>query len=152
MPAVTRITKIKIRNYHPSRPVAIILLILVVLLVLAFFFTTGLPPVLRDLSNFSSELPQRIPAMVAKIRQFPLADKFGIDSIAQRAAGAFDATAQYLFTSLPLWLSHIFDILTAAFLCIYFMLEGEHAYRFFLSLFPTPPAPAPQHHPPPCRA
>ncbi len=138
MPAVTRITKIKIRNYHPSRPVAIILLILVVLLVLAFFFTTGLPPVLRDLSNFSSELPQRIPAMVAKIRQFPLADKFGIDSIAQRAAGAFDATAQYLFTSLPLWLSHIFDILTAAFLCIYFMLEGEHAYRFFLSLFPTP--------------
>ena len=38
---------------------------------------------------------------------------------------------------MPLWLSHLFDILTAVFLCIYFMLEGEHAYRFFLSLFPT---------------
>jgi predicted PurR-regulated permease PerM len=65
-----------------------------------------------------------------------MADRFGVDAIAQRAEGAFTATASYLFTSLPLWLGHIFDILTAAFLCIYFMLEGEYAYRFFLSLFP----------------
>jgi predicted PurR-regulated permease PerM len=137
MPAVTRITQLNLRGYHPSRPVAIILLIFAVALVLAFFFTTGLPPVMRDLSNFSAELPQRIPEVVAKIKRIPFADKFGIDSIAQRAAGAFDATAGYLFTSLPLWLSHLFDILTAAFLCVYFMLEGEYAYRFFLSLFPT---------------
>jgi predicted PurR-regulated permease PerM len=93
--------------------------------------------VLRDLSNFSAELPQRIPDIVAKIKRIPFANRFGIDSIAQRAVGAFDATASYLVTSLPLWLSHLFDIVTAAFLCIYFMLEGEHAYDFFLSLFPS---------------
>jgi predicted PurR-regulated permease PerM len=138
MPAVTRITRLNFRGYRPSRAIAIVLLIVTVALVLAFFFTTGLPPVLRDLSNFSAELPQRIPEVVAKIKRIPFADRFGIDSIAKRAAGAFDATAGYLFTSVPLWLSHLFDILTAAFLCIYFMLEGEFAYRFFLSLFPTP--------------
>ena len=54
----------------------------------------------------------------------------------QRAEGAVTASATYIFTSLPGWLSHVFDILAAAFLCIYFMLEGEYAYRFFLSLFP----------------
>jgi len=137
MPAVTRIRQFKIRNYQPSRGIAIVILIAAVALVLGVFFTTGLPPVLRDLRNFSADLPQRIPEVVARIKRLPLADKFGIDSLAQRAAGAFDATAGYLFTSLPLWLSHIFDILTAAFLCIYFMLEGEHAYQFFLSLFPN---------------
>ncbi|NYF50965.1 AI-2E family transporter [Tunturiibacter gelidoferens] len=136
MPAVTRIRQLKIRNYQPSRGVAIVLLIAAVALVLAVFFTTGLPPVLSDLRNFSAELPQRIPEVVARVKRIPFADKLGIDSIAQRAAGAFDATASYLVTSLPLWLSHLFDILTAAFLCIYFMLEGEHAYHFFLSLFP----------------
>ncbi|MBB5342615.1 putative PurR-regulated permease PerM [Edaphobacter lichenicola] len=136
MPAVTRIRQLKIRNYQPSRGVAIVLLIAAVALVLAVFFTTGLPPVLSDLRNFSAELPHRIPEVVARVKRIPFADKFGIDSLAQRAAGAFDATAGYLFTSLPLWLSHLFDILTAAFLCIYFMLEGEHAYHFFLSLFP----------------
>nr|WP_179639961.1 AI-2E family transporter [Edaphobacter lichenicola] len=137
MPAVKRIRQLKIRNYQPSRGVAIVILIAAVAGVLALFFTTGLPPVLSDLRNFSAELPQRIPEVVARIKKLPLADKFGIDSLAQRAAGAFDATATYLFTSLPLWLSHLFDILTAAFLCIYFMLEGEHAYQFFLSLFPS---------------
>jgi predicted PurR-regulated permease PerM len=137
MPAVTRITKLSIRGYHPSRAVAIILLIVAVAGVLALFFTTGLPPVLRDLRQFSDELPQRIPGIVAKLKRIPFADRFGVDAIAQRTIGALDATASYLFTSLPLWLSHLFDILTAAFLCIYFMLEGEYAYRFFLSLFPT---------------
>jgi predicted PurR-regulated permease PerM len=137
MPAVNRITQLNIRGYHPSRPVAIILLILGVTLVVAFFFTTGLPPVLRDLSNFSTELPKRLPEIVAKVKRIPFADRFGVDALAQRGAGAVDATASYLFTSVPQWLSHLFDILTAAFLCIYFMLEGEHAYRFFLSLFPS---------------
>ena len=135
MPAVNRIRQIKIRGYSPSRGVAIILLIAAVALVLSIFFTSGLPPVLRDLRGFSSDLPQRIPGVVAKIRKLPLADKFGLDSLAQRTAGYFGTTASYIFTSLPNWLSHLFDILTATFLCIYFMLEGEHAYQFFLSLF-----------------
>jgi len=137
MPAVNRIRQLNLRGYRPSRAVAIIFLIAAVAGVLTLFFTTGLPPVLNDLRNFSAELPQRIPAVVAKVKRIPFADRLGIESIAQRTAGAFDATATYLFTSLPLWLSHLFDILTAAFLCIYFMLEGENAYRFFLSLVPT---------------
>jgi predicted PurR-regulated permease PerM len=137
MPVVGRITQLNFRGYRPSRAVAIILLIVAVAGVLALFFTTGLPPVLRDLRQFSDDLPQRIPDIVAKLKRIPFANRFGVDAIAQRAVGAFDATAGYLVTSLPLWLTHIFDILTASFLCIYFMLEGEHAYRFFLSLFPT---------------
>jgi len=137
MPAVNRIRRLNIRGYQPSRAVAIIFLIVTVAAILTLFFTLGLPPVLRDLRNFTADLPQRIPTIVARIKKLPMADKFGLDSLAQRATGALDTTAGYLFTSLPLWLSHIFDILTAAFLCIYFMLEGEHAYDFFLSLFPS---------------
>jgi predicted PurR-regulated permease PerM len=135
MPAIERIRQARIGRYHPSRGVAILILIVVAGLFLSAFFTTGLPPVLRDLRSFSSDLPQRIPGVVAKIKKLPLADKFGIDSLAQRAESGVTATASYLVTSLPEWLSHVFDILTAVFLCIYFMLEGEHAYQFFLSLF-----------------
>jgi predicted PurR-regulated permease PerM len=135
MPVVTRITNVTIRGWRPSRPVAIILLIVGVLLALTLFFTVGLPPVLRDLRDFSNELPQRIPAVIARLKHIPFADHIGIDAVAQRAESAASATASYLFTSLPAWVTHLFDILTAAFLCIYFMLEGEYAYRFFLSLF-----------------
>jgi len=135
MPIVLWITRLNIRGIHPSRPVAIILLIAAVALALTLFFTLGLPPVLRDIKSFSDDLPGKIPGVVAKLKRIPMADKIGIDSLAARAENAVTATATYLFTSLPLWLSHVFDILTTAFLCIYFMLEGEHAYKFFLSLF-----------------
>ena len=139
MPIVVWITQLNIRGWRPSRPVAIIILIAAVLLALALFFDLGLPPVLRDLREFSTELPQRIPSIVARLKRLPMADKFGVDSLAQRAETAITATAGYLVTSLPNWLSHLVDILTTAFLCIYFMLEGKHAYDFFLSLFHPAP-------------
>jgi predicted PurR-regulated permease PerM len=135
-PIVAWIMKLEVRGHRPSRGIAILILIAAALLALALFFTFGLPPVLHDLRQFSTELPERIPATIARINRLPLATKFGVDSIIQRAEGALTASASYLFTSLPGWLSHVFDILSAAFLCIYFMLDGEYAYRFFLSLFP----------------
>jgi predicted PurR-regulated permease PerM len=137
MPIVTRITEFEFHGRRASRPAAIFLLIVAVGVILTIFFTVGLPPVMRDLSAFSDELPNRIPQIVARIKRVPIADKIGIDGIVQRTETAVTATAGYVVTSLPNWLSHIFDILSTAFLCIYFMLEGENAYRFFLSLFPS---------------
>jgi predicted PurR-regulated permease PerM len=135
MPIVNRICQLNIRGWRPSRAIGIILMLLAVGLALTLFFLIALPPVTRDLSQFLTDLPQRIPDAVAKLKRVPMADKLGLDTIAQKAQGAIEATASYLLTSLPMWLSHIFDIITAAFLCLYFMLEGEHAYAFFLSLF-----------------
>jgi predicted PurR-regulated permease PerM len=107
-----------------------------VLLALTLFFSFGLPPVVRDLRSFTTDLPQRLPVFVDKLKKIPFVDRLGITSVVAHAESALSTTADYLFTSLPAWLTHIFDILTAVFLCIYFMLEGEFAYRFFLSLFP----------------
>ena len=134
-PVVSRITQLKIRSWHPSRAIAIIILLAILVLAIGLFFTIGVPPVARDIRNFSTDLPQHLPAIVARAKKIPLADKIGLDQIVAKAENAAAATATYLFTSLPLWLSHILDILTATFLCIYFMLEGETAYQFFLSLF-----------------
>ena len=135
MPLVNRITRLNLRSHHPSRAIAILILILAVLIGLAAFFTIGLPPVIRDLRQFTEDLPKRIPVAVAHLKRFPITQKLGIDTLAQRAENAFAASAGYVISSLPKWLGHVFDILTTLFLCIYFMLEGEHAYQFFLSLF-----------------
>jgi predicted PurR-regulated permease PerM len=135
MPIVDRISTISIRGYQPSRGVSIVILIAGVIGILVLFFIVGLPPVLRDLREFSDDLPRRIPVALSKLKKLPMADRFGLDAVAARAGSAATATAGYLVTSLPEWLSHLFDILTTVFLCIYFMLEGEYAYQFFLSLF-----------------
>ena len=64
-----------------------------------------------------------------------MADRLGVDDLAAKAENAAAALGSYIFASLPLWLGHIFDVLTAVFLCIYFMIEGDDAYAFMLSLF-----------------
>ncbi len=136
MPIVTKITTWKIRSYVPSRAVAIVVMLLIVVGSLTLFFFIGLPPVIDDLQGFAHELPARVPGVVASIKHIPMADKFGLDQVAAKAENLAGAIGSYIVNAIPLWLSHIFDILTAIFLTIYFMLEGEHAYSFFLSLFP----------------
>jgi len=138
MPLVSKITTWRIRGYSPSRAVAIILMLVIVLGALSLFFFIGLPPVINDIQGFAHELPQRVPAAIARVKHLPMADKFGLDQVAAKAENLAGAVGSYIVGALPLWLSHIFDILTAIFLCIYFMLEGEHAYEFFLALFPAP--------------
>jgi predicted PurR-regulated permease PerM len=140
MPIVQRMMLLRIpfrgRTWSPSRPIAIIGLLVTALILLGGFFFIGLPPVVRDVQHFAADLPARIPQLVAKIKRLPIADKLGVDQIGQKAEGIAAFTAQYLFNSAPLWLSHLLDIITAFILCIYFMLEGEFAYQYFLSLFP----------------
>lgn len=136
MPVISAITSWNLRGYRPSRAVAITLVLFFTILLLTVLFTIGLPPIMRDFRNFITELPQRIPFAVARLKHLPLAERFGVDKIAARAENFAGALGAYMVEAIPRWLSHVFDILTAVFLCIYFLLEGEHAYNFFLSLFP----------------
>lgn len=136
-PVVNNIMDLRLRGArHISRPVAIVLLLSCVFLVFALFFLVALPPLIRNFHQFANDLPARIASIVARVKRIPLADKMGIAAIAQRSEDALSATAEYLFASFPMWMERVFNLLTGLVLCIYFMLEGEHAYRWLLSLFP----------------
>jgi len=139
-PVVRSIMRFEMRGGRRiSRAHAIALLFGFAFLTLAVFFTLGLPPVIRDLHQFAVDLPDRIPIIVSQLKRIPYADKLGVDAdaIAQKAEGGLSATAEYLFASFPLWMGRIFDLLTGFVLCIYFMLEGDRAYQWFMSLFPV---------------
>ena len=136
-PIVQRIERIKIRKYSPSKTVAIVALIVAVFAALTLFFFLGLPPVARDIKHFAEDLPPRIPGIIAKLKHLPMADKFGVDSLAAKSQAALAATAQYIFATAPLWLGHFLDLITAFVLCLYFMLEGDSVYYYLLSFIPT---------------
>ena len=135
-PVVNNIMRFEMRKGRTiSKGLAIALLVSIVFLALALFLLVGIPPVVHDLHQFADDLPSRIPAIEARLRRIPLADKLGVDSLAERAENALSATAGYLFSSFPNWMARIADIVTAFVLCIYFMLEGDQAYQWFMSLF-----------------
>jgi predicted PurR-regulated permease PerM len=136
LPIVKSIMDFELRGgRHTSRAVAIVLLLSVVFLALALFFMLALPPVIRDIHQFASDLPGHIPPIEARLKRIPMASQLGVQNVADKVEGALSATASYLFASFPLWMGRIFDLLTAFILCVYFMLEGDQAYTWLLSLF-----------------
>ena len=132
-PVVAKITTWKIRDWHPSRPVAVIFLLVGIFGALFLFFRLGLPPVMRDLKEFANDLPARIPILLNRVKDMPLAGKLGIENITTRVETAASATATYIVSSLPLWAEHLFDIVTTIILTVYFILEGDQVYQYFLS-------------------
>jgi len=137
MPVVNSIMSFQLRGTRRvSRAVAIVLLLICVFLAIVLFFLIALPPVIRNLHQFAEDLPARIPAIEARLNNLPLADKFGFDTLVQRSEYALSATAAFLFASFPDWMANLFNLITGLVLCIYFMLEGEFAYAWLLSLFP----------------
>jgi len=137
-PVVDWIMRLKIGHWHPSRVIAIAILAVSSVSVLTAFCLFALPPVLRDLSDLVRELPSRGPQIMAKLQQSALAQHLGLPDLTQKLESGLGASASYLLSSLPGWASQIFDILTTIILTVYFMLEGEHAYHWFLSLFAAP--------------
>jgi predicted PurR-regulated permease PerM len=134
-PVVSHIMRFQLRGgRHMSRGTAIALLLSVTFLAIATLLILGLPPVIRDLHQFAGDLPNRIPVIEARLEQIPFANDLGIGAGAEKAESALSATAEYLLTSFPNWVSSIFDLVTAFILCVYFMLEGEYAYGWFMSL------------------
>jgi predicted PurR-regulated permease PerM len=136
MPVIRRITNVSIRGWKPQRWMAILFLIFVGLTSATLFLLIGLPPVIDNVKTVLGDLPRRLPMLAQRLHHIPLADKVGMGDVSAKVAKFFGDIGAYIVASLPLWLSHVFDILTTVFLCIYFMLEGEHTYNFFLTLFP----------------
>jgi len=137
-PVMTAITRWHIRSWHPSSAIAVVVLLVGILGALFLFFSIGLPPVMRDLRQFASDLPQRIPLVVIRLKSFPMADKIGLQDIGQKAQSALAATAGYLVSSLPMLAERLLDILTTVILTVYFIFEGEQVYAYFLSTLRLP--------------
>jgi predicted PurR-regulated permease PerM len=92
--------------------------------------------VLRDLQQFAGEMPTRVPALLSKLKAIPLADHLNTDEITAKVQDFASQAATYLILSIRDWAGNLLDIAMGLILTIYFMLEGEHAYRWFLSFFP----------------
>jgi predicted PurR-regulated permease PerM len=133
-PIVTQIGRLRIRGKHLSKALSVSLLMVCLLTALTLFFWIGLPPVVNDFRNFLTDLPSRIPSLVSRLHKVPMADKMGLDDLNGKLTSSLGNFASYVFASLPTWAEHLLDILTAVILTVYFILEGQEVYEFFLSL------------------
>jgi predicted PurR-regulated permease PerM len=136
-PLVNRVSGVRIRKLQPFKGWAIPILLLACVGAVAAFGFLAIPPVVRDLQQFGGEMPTRLPALVAKLKAIPFANSLNTAEIAAKAQDFASQAATFVVLSIRDWAGKLLDLAMGLILTIYFMLEGEHAYRWFLSFFPA---------------
>jgi len=139
-PIVRATSRIQIGRWKPFHgSTAILILLLAVAGAFALFGFFALPPVINDLQALTGELPGRVPAILAKIREVPYADRLDAEDVIAWIQRGLSSGAAYLLTSFKTWAGALVEIIAGFVLTLYFILEGDGAYRWFLSFVPTAP-------------
>lgn len=136
-PVVRSTSQFRIGRWQPFKGSAIFFLLLAVAAALIAFGFLALPPVIRDMQKFGSEMPTRLPTLLSKIKTMPFADRLNTDEISARVQDFASHAATYLLLSIGDWAGKVFNVAMGFILTVYFILEGEGTYRWFLSLFPA---------------
>lgn len=135
-PVVQAVSKMQIGRRRPFKGIALLVLPLAALAVLLAFGFAAFPPVIRDLQEFAKEAPTRIPPLLERLNRVPFADQIDRSDIVARVQGFAGNAATYLLLSIKDWAGKLFSVIMGVILTFYFILEGNHAYHWFLSFFP----------------
>lgn len=139
-PVVRATSRIRIGRWRPFRgSLAIFILLLAVAAALTGFGFLALPPVIRDIQSLDVDLPARVPAILAKLKEIPFANHINSAQIIAWMQVALSKTATYLLLSLKEWAGALVQIVAGFVLTLYFILEGDGAYHWFLSFLPPQP-------------
>jgi predicted PurR-regulated permease PerM len=136
MPVIQGIMQLKFGKRSPGRGLSIFLLLLLVAGSATVFFAFAIPPVVHDLQEFTKVLPSRGPEMLSRLRNLPFSSHLDIGALNAKVQGYASNLAEYVLLSVSAWAGGLLDIITTIVLTVYFMLEGDIAYRWVLSLFP----------------
>lgn len=137
MPLVRFVMKLQIRRWHPGRGVAVLIIVLLTGGSLALFFGLALRPAFKDLRGFIKELPQQGPQFFARMQQLPILREVNMDSLQEKVQDVTANFASYALRFASNGAVIAVRILSGIVLTIYFILEGDDAYAWFLSLFPV---------------
>lgn len=135
MPVVHAVERWHIGRWRPKKAASVAIMLLVVAGALTGFGFLAIPPVAHDLEQLSSQAPS-IPALISKLHSAPYLDRLDYQQLSTRVEGWVSRAATYIMLSAKDWAGKIADLITCLVLTIYFILDGDIAYRWFLSFVP----------------
>ena len=133
-PAINVIRRLHLGKWRPNRAVAVALLFLGLAGVITLLVVLIMPPIVRDAADFAQQFPSKIPALQAKIQKLPFMENLDLHAI-QNSFTAMLGGALGLFKGVA---GGIFGVFSAIILTVYFILDGDRAFHWGLSMFPHP--------------
>ncbi len=135
-PVVRFISSLRMGRWQPFKGSAVLILLLAVAAALTTFGFLAVPPVVRDMQQFGGEMPARLPPILANLKRIPFADRLDTGEIISRIQDFASQAATYLLLSIRDWAGKLFTLVMGVTLTVYFVLEGDQAYYWFLSFLP----------------
>lgn len=137
-PVVRATSSVRIGRWQPLKgSAAIFFLLLAVASLLTAYGFIAFPPVIRDLQNFGNSLPARAPQILAELKRLPIVDHLNMAQVSAQLQTYASHAAELLVLSIRSWAGQLIDIAMGFILTVYFILEGDQAYRWILSFFPA---------------
>jgi predicted PurR-regulated permease PerM len=133
-PAVQFIQKLSIGRWHPGKGLATLLLVLGLFVLVGVFVGIVVPPIVRDASEFTSDLPARIPDIMERLRRIPALNRLAPQDLQQQLT-SLAARVPKLLGGIAGGLMGFFTWLI---LTIYFVVDGRRAVNWGLRLLPQP--------------
>jgi predicted PurR-regulated permease PerM len=137
MPLVRGMMMLHIGQWHPSRGVAVLTMVLATLGCLSVFLFFGLRPAFLDLRDLVRKLPVEGPQFFARMQQVPILRDLDWDSLQSKIQDFVSNSATYAVKFASDWAATAGRVLAGLVLTGYFIVEGDDAYAWFLSLFPV---------------
>ncbi|MEO6829060.1 MAG: AI-2E family transporter [Acidobacteriaceae bacterium] len=137
MPVVRAVQRVQIGKRHPSHGLSIFIITVALIAAISGFLILTLPPVVHQVKSFVQGLPNRSPAFLDKLQRLPVLRGMDFSGVEQKLKQEIAQNVGSFVTSISGWAAKIFEIITGIILTVYFLAEGEHVYRWFLSLVPA---------------
>lgn len=129
-PGVELVQKLRIGNWRPNRGIAVLILLAGFVSLLAIFFIFAIPPIFRDLQQFAIDLPGKLQRVYERVQHWPVARGFDPSILKEHAVAAVGG-AFGLFKGV---FGGILRFLSFLVLLAYFIIDGERAFHWALSL------------------
>jgi predicted PurR-regulated permease PerM len=135
-PLVGATSQFRIGRWQPFKGATIFFLLLGLALAITAFGFLALPPVIEDLQEFGREMPTRLPGILQWVKSIPLMQHLDTADIISRLQGFVSGAVTSVLLSLRDWATALFSLAMGFILTVYFILEGDRAYAWFLLLIP----------------
>jgi predicted PurR-regulated permease PerM len=135
-PAVTWVQQRRIGKWHPSRGAAILILLVCVLAAISIFIFVALPPISRDSQALATQLPGTVSKLREKLQALPFGSSFAARVNTQSLENALRSLATTALSVFRGITGGLMALLTIGLLTAYFILDGQRAFQWAMSLAP----------------
>jgi predicted PurR-regulated permease PerM len=136
LPVIGWIQKWRLYHWSPGRGAAILIFLGIVLGGVALFSAIAVPPIVRDAQRMTGDLPKNLASLQQRVEQLPmgkvLSGRLNQNVLRQWIQPAVQHSLS-VFQNLA---SGIMALLTVGLLTAYFVLDGQRAFHWSMSMVP----------------